>query len=280
MWRKGAAIMIRLRRPLCYHNGMRATVMATRAFSSGDVQDEATRWTRGMEDKYGPGAYKLFRPLYKDLSDEMRREVNVRPPPPMDGWTTRHDEATNLAVFERAADETTRVGRVVAYSPIEMANPPKLNDLLYFLDWFPVEVLVARNGVILHFSMAVNEGGMHMRNVRAYKEEEHLLSTTDDAAWVRRHLYYDGPCLWHLELDVQNELYDIMQDHGITLDWMRWAAGWVYYLEHVAYVQWSVGMLEQLIPSVLRGPEEDFLTAEEREELSKPTEEWLDEHYA
>ncbi|KEG07594.1 hypothetical protein DQ04_09321000 [Trypanosoma grayi] len=232
-----------------------------------------------METKYGAGAYKLFRPLYKDLADEMRREVCAKPPPPIDGWTVRHDEAGNLAVFTRAADTKARTARVVAYSPVVMANPPKINELLYFLDWFPVEVLMARNGVIVHFSMATNEGGMHMRNVRAYKEESQLLEVTDDAAWVRRNLHYDGPCLWHLELDMQNELYDVMQDHGVTLDWMRWAAEWVYYFEHVAYVRWSLGMLQQLIPPAQRGPEDDFLTAEEKAALSKPAEDWLDEHY-
>ncbi|ESL08901.1 hypothetical protein TRSC58_03388 [Trypanosoma rangeli SC58] len=290
MWRKTAAAAaaaavtaLRPRRWLelhSLHGGICAMVAAVRVFSSGAVQNDATAWELAMGDKYGSGTYKLFRPLYKDLADEIRREAGVRPPPPMEGWTARHDAATNLAVFERAADAASRTGRVVAYSPIVMANPPKINALLYFIDWFPVEVLVARNGVIVHFSMASNEGGMHMRNVRAYTEAPQLLATTDDAAWVRRHLHYDGPCLWHLELDVQNELYDVMQDHGVTLDWMRWAAGWVYYLEHVAYLHWSVGVLEQLIPSAQRGTEDDFLTPEEKEELSKPVEEWLDGHCA
>lgn len=279
MWRKGSAAS--LRRLLDRHStGRSAAAITRRLFSSGDVSDEATAWARAMEEKYGPGTYKLFRPLYKDLADEMRREVDVRPPPPMDGWSVRHDEAVNLAVFTRDADENARMGRVVAYSPIEMANPPKLNELLHFIDWFSVEVLLTRNDVILHFSMAANEGGMHMRNVRAYRSEQHLLSTTDDATWVRRHFYYDGPCLWHLELDLQNELYDVMQDHGITLDWIRWTAGWVFYLEHVAYLRWNVGMLEQLIPSPHRGAEEDFLTAAEKEELSKPVEDGLEGHYA
>ncbi|KAH9598157.1 Mitochondrial glycoprotein [Trypanosoma melophagium] len=283
MWRRGPSFL--LQHP---HSKFRVTAslvfvgLTHRRFSSGVVEDETTLWARAMEEKYGPGAFKLFRPLYKDLADEMRREGTTRPPPPMDGWSVRHDEAGNIVVFTRAADEKERLGRIVAYSPIEIANPPKINDLLYFVDWFPVEVMVVRNGVIVHFSMAANEGGMHMRNVRAYKEESNdlLLSTTDDAIWVRQNLYYDGPCLWHLELDMQNELYDVMQDHGITLDWMRWAAQWVYFLEHVAFVRWNLGMLEQLIPSDQRGPEEDFLTLEEKEELSKPLEEWLEGRFA
>ncbi|KAH8613337.1 putative Mitochondrial glycoprotein [Trypanosoma vivax] len=262
--------------------GPRVWAPPRRALSSGAVVDEVTAWSRAMEAKYGAGTYKLFRPLYKDLADEMRREALTKPPPPMDGWGVRHDEAENLAVFSRAGDEGARTGRVVAYCPIVMGNPPKLNDLLHDVDWFQVEALVEREGVVLHFSVAASEGGMHMRNVRAYRLSdggEHLLSTADDAAWVPHHLYYDGPCLWHLELDVQNELYDVMQDHGVTLDWVWWGAEWTYYLEHVAYVRWSVGLLEELIPSERRGGEEDFVTAEEREALDAPVEEWLQAHY-
>ncbi|CCD18150.1 hypothetical protein, conserved (fragment), partial [Trypanosoma vivax Y486] len=147
--------------------GPRVWAPPRRALSSGAVVDEVTAWSRAMEAKYGAGTYKLFRPLYKDLADEMRREALTKPPPPMDGWVARHDEAENLAVFSRAGDEGARTGRVVAYCPIVMGNPPKLNDLLHAVDWFPVEALVERNGVVLHFSVAASEGGMHMRNVRA-----------------------------------------------------------------------------------------------------------------
>ncbi|RNF06052.1 hypothetical protein TraAM80_04206 [Trypanosoma rangeli] len=111
----------------------------------------------------------------------MRREAGVPPPPPMEGWTACHDAATNLAVFGRSTDAATRTVHVVAHSPIAMANPPKMNALLYCVDWFPVEVLVARNGVIVHLSMASNEGGMHMRNVRAYTEALKMFDTTDGA---------------------------------------------------------------------------------------------------
>nr|CCC95538.1 unnamed protein product [Trypanosoma congolense IL3000] len=295
MWRRVAAGLCAVQ----WRRGKMAPRVSHCALSTECVEDEVTRWNRAMEVKYGSGAYKLFRPLYKDLADEMRREAYTKPPPPIEGWSVRHDEEVNLAIFTRHGDVNARTARIVAYAPIAVGNPPKLNDMLYFVDWYPIEVLMERNGAIVHFSVAASEGGMHMRNVRAYSardgslagsgegregshdsaQREALLSTSDDAVWVRHNLYYDGPCLWHLELDLQNELYDVMQDHGVTLDWVRWAAEWVYYLEHVAYVRWSLGMLYELIPPAQRGPEEDFLTTEEREALAVPVEDWLEAHY-
>lgn len=345
-------------------------------------------WLREMEAKYGEGTYQLFRPLYKDLCDEMRREYFTKPPPPilveqptkaaraapntphqksqeMVGeerveaqappatfvstdetssphqvtWSVVYQPANNCVVFRRDAVPSLRQGRVVAYSKVVVADPPKLNSLLTFADWCPIEVMIERRGVIMHLSVACNEGGMHMRNVRMYRspkendrcseadatgvesdahgeqggsvnaastdgdvvneEEEgkgskfrrkqelspqqlqqhptpaNILDATDDAEWCRQNLCYDGPCLWHLELDFLNELYDVMQDHGITLDWIRWAAEWVSYLEHVNYTRWSVGVLEELVPSSQRGPENDFLTEGEREALDEPAEDWL-----
>ncbi|SYZ70238.1 hypothetical_protein [Leishmania braziliensis MHOM/BR/75/M2904] len=69
-----------------------------------------------------------------------------------------------------------------------------------------------------------------------------------------------------------------MQDHGVTLDWIRWAASWVFYLEYVNYVRWNLGMLEELIPSSVRGPEEDFLLPVEKALLEEPVEDWLSAH--
>ncbi|CBH17959.1 hypothetical protein, conserved [Trypanosoma brucei gambiense DAL972] len=294
MWRRGVAAV-----PLPLWQGKLLQLVHHRALSTDTTGDEATAWSHAMEAKYGTGTYKLFRPLYKDLSDEMRLEAYTKPPAPMQGWSVHHDEAVNLAIFSHKGDSRSRTARVVAYSPITVENPESLNPLLYFMDWYPINVLMERNGVIVHFSIASTEGGMHMRNVRVYKAQdelspndpekqdlpnrdsecERLMSTTDDAAWVRHNLYYDGPCLWHLELDMLNELYDVMQDHGVTLDWVRWVAEWVHYLEHVSYVRWTLGVLQELIPVDERGPEDDFLTSEEKEALATPPEEWLEAHY-
>lgn len=286
------------------------------AAPSGSCETDLSReslewsWRQLMGQRYGEGNYALFRPLYKDLCDEMRREYATKPPPPLshyrhpsptsaaseDGtqtvtdapsaasqWSVRHEPLVNLMVFTRPAQPATRQARVVAYSPVELHDPARMNAVLTFADWCPIEVLLLRRGVILHFSIASNEGGMHMRNVRAYDAEAHpgaaLMDCNENAVWVRQNLFYDGPCLWHLELDVQNELYDVMQDHDITLDWVRWVAQWVHYQEHVNYVRWSLQILEELIPSANRGSEDDFLLQSEKALLDSPSEDWLDAHH-
>ncbi|KAG5464237.1 hypothetical protein LSCM1_00418 [Leishmania martiniquensis] len=354
------------------------TVMAhgRRALSTEDVVDEETQWARAMADKYGPGNHQLFRALYKDLCDEIRREYYTKPPPPPpatrttaaspslataeaagevprgahqdtnsastvspkqsseassagttassveaeglpgkpegedgsdevahaaeqtawprpslnppvtcgDGsWAVQHRPEDNVVVFRRDAVKEGRLGAAHAWGRIELKDPPRLNAMLTFADWIPLEVCMERNGIIIHFSMASNEGGMHMRNVRVYaprsaEERAALLDPSDDGEYARKNFYYDGPCLWHLEHDMLNELYDVMQDHGVTLDWVRWAASWVFYLEHVHYVRWNLGMLEELIPSSVRGPEEDFLLPVEKALLEEPVEDWLREH--
>ncbi|KAL7695826.1 hypothetical protein NQL31_003588 [Lotmaria passim] len=335
-----------------------ALLPACRAFSTEEVVDEEVQWTRAMTNKYGPGNYQLFRPLYKDLCDEIRREYYTKPPPPptvtaarrerhdgsdgggggnsvdesatqvvegvddalekplssassgADGhhaasehvdpstpssttppeptygdgtWTVQYHPEHNVVSFHRDAVKEGRLGEINAWSRIELKDPPRLNAVLTFADWIPIEIVVERNGVLIHFSMASNEGGMHMRNVRVYEpasaeERAALLNPSEDGEQARKKFYYDGPCLWHLELDFQNELYDVMQDHGISLDWVHWAASWVFYLEHVNYVKWNLGLLEELIPSPLRGPESDFLSAAERALLEEPVEDWLEAH--
>ncbi|KAI5691452.1 Mitochondrial glycoprotein [Leishmania braziliensis] len=339
-----------------------------RALSTEKPVDGETQWVRAMGSKYGPGNYQLFRALYKDLCDEIRREYYTKPPPPPlatrttnassslaaaeaapgtrdsssgaakqssgaggagvtaspthaegmseasereggigevtpaaqqtaasrllwqpeetygDGsWSVQHRPEDNVVVFHRDAVKEGRLAAVHAWARIELKDPPRLNAVLTFADWIPLEVCVERNGVILHFSMASNEGGMHMRNVRVYAPKSALeraafLDPSDDGEHARKNFYYDGPCLWHLEQDMLNELYDVMQDHGVTLDWIRWAASWVFYLEYVNYVRWNLGMLEELIPSSVRGPEEDFLLPVEKALLEEPVEDWLSAH--
>ncbi|KPI87298.1 hypothetical protein ABL78_3635 [Leptomonas seymouri] len=344
--------------------------ISSRLLSSEEVLDEETQWLNTMASKYGPGNHQLFRPLYKDLCDEIRREYYTKPPPPPpvarttrrrnggsssnnneqvddpasssheeaktkeangsqeggssavgegnsgsvgiaasgdgkeaadsehplpqaptppepaygDGtWSVQYRPEYNVVTFHRAAVKEGRLAEIHAWSRIELKDPQRLNAVLTFADWIPIEVCVERNGVMIHFSMASNEGGMHMRNVRVYapaSEEERasLVDPSEDGDRARKKLYYDGPCLWHLELDFQNELYDVMQDHGISLNWVQWAASWVFYLEHVSYVKWSLGLLEELIPSTLRGPESDFLSAAEKALLEEPVEDWLEAH--
>ncbi|KAG5490281.1 hypothetical protein JKF63_00401 [Porcisia hertigi] len=383
LWRcpAGAVGTFRRLRPVYETSALRSlsvVMHGRRAFSTEELVNEETQWTRSMVKKYGTGNYMLFRALYKDLCDEIRREYYTKPPPPPPGttrttstsplplspgaapnahgwakrevnttftgtpgrqsssvdvagssasptqaevipeasasedsddgtvhstqkaaegcspwqpdetygdgsWSVQHRVEDNVVVFHRDAVKQGRLAVVHAWARIELKDPPRLNAVLTFADWIPIEVCVERNGVIVHFSMASNEGGMHMRNVRVYapKSREEcaaLLDPSDDGAYVRNNFYYDGPCLWHLEQDMLNELYDVMQDHGISLDWIRWASSWVFYLEHVNYVRWNLGMLEELIPTSVRGPEEDFLLPVEKALLEEPVEDWLSAH--
>jgi len=327
----------------------------------------------GPAQRYGPGNYALFRSLYKGLCEELKSELHTIPPPPFDvsgdeesRWQVSYHPSTNMLQFYRAAavtptatgtektggeEPSTTTGAassstssslsfmnaaVVAYAKVEMKNPPRLNALLTFADWCPMEVLIQTGaGVILHFSIACNEGGMHMRNVRAYDAKMHV-SRQEDAAEKRsmsgpaadegdgaaaatdsgdtvaegssraltleevlfpsssqsdssqpgaaafesiRHMLYDGPCLWHLELDFQNELYDIMQDYGIHLDFVRWVSKWVFYYDHRLSVQWHSEVLMKLIPPALQGraSEDDFLTPEEKGKFDEPASDWIRE---
>lgn len=248
--------------------------------SDGNGEEELS-WGAQMEVKYGEGTWKLFRPLYKDLVDEMRREMTTKPPQPLKDWSTRHDTKNNVVVFEK--DPAEGMGRVWAYSKLVIASPPRLHQGMTFADFCPIEALVERKGIVAHFSVCLVEDNLHLRNVRMCTlqsmDKETLFGTTPDQEWNRTNLLYDGPCINHLELRVQNELHEIMMDQGITVDWLRWATNWVHYLEHVEFVKWTLKMMDHVIPEGKRGPEADFLTNEEMDELSLPTEDWLPVRY-
>jgi hypothetical protein len=232
-------------------------------------------WMQAMQAKYGDGAYQLFRPLYRDLVDEMRREANTSPPTPNEGWTVEINDAANLVIARREANVADKTGRVVAYTNIRMANPPKLHQGMYMADFFAVEVLVERNGVIMHFSTCAIERQMHMRNVRVHAADAlgpgtDLMALDADALWSKHNLLYDGPCLSHLEVDMLSELHEVMMDHHVDMSFVLWMADWTNFAEHVSATRWMLGLMDAVIPEGRRGGEEDFLTEEEMTELSSP----------
>jgi len=269
-----------------------------------------------LRDKYGEGNLVFFRALYKDLISEMSCEGATKPPPPLvassttvtsaappassSSWHVRYDSTTNMMVFDKKGGDTrsngeahgdAEDGRVRIYAPVKMGNPPKMHQGLYMVDFFVLEALIYRNGVVLHYSLCVLESSLHVRNVRAYRRDvlatngetppplEDVMDISMDANWRRHHLFYDGPCMYHLELGLQNELYDIMMDYGVTPDVAQWAAQWVSYVEHREFVRWSLGCMNHCISAERRGPEQDFVTEEEVERLANPPEEWLASHY-
>ncbi len=230
-------------------------------------------------DEHGEGTFRFFRSLYKDLCDEMRREKFSKPPPPLlfagTPWRVVHDEVNNQLLFERPADEAKGLGRVLVTTTAKMGDPPKLNDILTFTLWYAAEALIERNGTIMHVSLGQAECNMHIRNVRMYQSMPELLDTSVAGQWARTNLLYDGPSLFHLELKLQQELYEVTMDHGVTATFMEWLSHWVYYAEHVAWVRWAIGTLRVLVPFDRIASEADVLTAEELGLLAEPSEHWL-----
>lgn len=243
-------------------------------------------WTEEMKEKYGQGNFPLFRSIYRDLVDEMRSEATTKPPPPMKDWTIDVDESVNLVVARKAANTQERTGRVVVFATPKIGDPPRLNQTLQIADYYEMEAFVERNGVVLHCSLSVIEGGLYMRNVRVHKADAlgpdvpDLLAVDINTLWARHRLLYDGPCLWHLESDMHSEFYDLLFDHGVYLDVVIWLTEWTYFAEHVATTRWMLQMMDALIPAERRGDESDFLTEQEVEQLSQPSEEWLPPRFA
>lgn len=235
---------------------------------------ELELWKASNTAHYGDGAYPLFRALYKDLCDEMRREIHAKPPAPFDNFTVKHDVGSNFVTFERPAEGAK--GRIFAYGEIKLADPNQKNDMLQFLNWYPVEVLIIKNKMVMHAAVCAVESNYHVRNVKMYEDPEGKLGDKFDldVNYVRNQLLYDGPYMGHLEADHCRELWDVIFDHGINPETVKFFAEWVYYLEHVEYSNWSLKMQKALLPEGVEC-EEDVLTREERQELDLATEEWL-----
>lgn len=153
--------------------------------------------------QFGEGTFRLYKSIYKDLCDEMRREPHAKAPPPHLSdlkWTVRHDAPNNQLIFEHPSSEERRLGRVLAFTDIAMADPPRKNEILTFTTWYAVEVLIERNDTVVHVSLGQAECNMHMRNVRVYKKSDavDVFDTSKAGHWARQNLLYDGPCLFHL----------------------------------------------------------------------------------
>jgi hypothetical protein len=230
-------------------------------------------------EQHGEGTFRFFRALYKDLCDEMRREQYAKPPPPLEfagtRWRVIHDEANNQLLFERPADEAKGLGKVIVFTPLKMGDPPRMNELLTFTTWYAADALIERNGTVMHVALAQAECNMHMRNIRMYKSFPEIFDTSINGHWARTNLLYDGPCLFHLELKLQQELYEVMMDHGVNAKFMEWLSQWVYFAEHTAWVRWALGTLRVLLPLDSIESESEVLTKEEMMILEEPAEQWL-----
>jgi hypothetical protein len=239
--------------------------------------DESTRLDG--RNKYGEGSYDLYRALYKELCDEMRREKHIRPPPPYRAWQAEHVPGTKQVSFVRPpafeGDAT-----VYAWGALELGDPSMMNEMLTFLSWHPIEACIVRGNHVMHFVCSCGEHQMHLRNIRVYHDEEGKLarpgvtSAAVEVAHIRQNLRYDGPFISHLEFDLQTEMWDLAMDHDINGDFLRFAADWIVFLEHVEYARWLRSMLEATVPGGI-AEEHEVLCAEERMELDSVLEQWM-----
>lgn len=253
-----------------------------------------------MQQKMGEGTYDLYRALYKDLCDEMRREEIARGPPPVAGWVAEHEPGTRFVKFTRTkrAEEDFEV---TVESEVAIVDPRTINEVMQFLNWYPFEIFIRREGYVCHISACYVEAQPQVRGVRIYYDDRadpnarglDMAASESDvpSAYERRNLRYDGPFHGHLELDQITELFDLMLDVGCDCYFMRMASDWIAYFEHVEHTRWMLNSLDAVAPQV-RHPitaaeaapgqepeyefvEEDFIAREERIQLDQTAEEWM-----
>ena len=264
-------------------------VSSTRMCTSSSTADGATAstaappalnlgsWEMTMETKYGPGRHRFGRNIYKDLCDEFRGEAFTRPPPPLEGWSAHHKPGTKIVTFSR---EAVNGIRAVAVTELKFENPPQADEAVTFADCFITELLMERNGAVMHTDMYLIDKGVELKNFRMYTAEDLLpAGMTMDAAslearWQRRNNLYDGPCILHLEEDLKCHLRDLTEEVDIDEDFVVWVGDWVHYLEHTEYVRWSLALQDHVLSLESIESEAELLTPYEAEVSSQSSEEW------
>jgi hypothetical protein len=231
-----------------------------------------------MSGKHGEGTYSFYRAMYKDFCDEMRREMHAKPPAPYaPGWRIDHKPGTNFVVFVREQTEEDKakgIGKVFAYADVKIGDPSRINELMTFVNWWPIDVLIIRDGVCMQVSLGNVESQFHIRNMKIYPDDGKLAQYNDEANYVRDKLTYNGPYWGHLEADVASELHDTIFDHGINPETSKYFADWINYFEHVEYTRWGLTMLNTILPEGVE-KEEQLLTRSEKQELDIAADEWL-----
>jgi hypothetical protein len=244
-----------------------------------------------MQQKLGEGTYDLYRAVYKDLCDEMRREEIARAPPPVAGWTVEHKTGTRYVAFRRTRRPEEDF-EVVVQCEVAIVDPRTINEVMQFLNWYPMEILIRREGYVCHIAACYVESQPQVRGVRIYHDDKDdpngprldMAASGADmrAMFERTNLRYDGPFHGHLELDLITECFDMMLDVGCDCYFMRMVADWIAYLEHVEHTRWLLNVLDAAAPQVRhpvgdedRFAEEDFVAREERILLDQTAEEWM-----
>lgn len=239
-----------------------------------------------MQSKLGEGTYDLYRAVYKDLCDEMRREIHARAPGPCEGWQAKHDPYTRFITFTRTKRPEEDF-EVVVHAEVAIQDPKTINEVMQFLNWYPFEVFVRRGEYTAQMSCCFVESAPQIRNMKIFHDEKNELACSGRDfvnTYKRTFLRYDGPFQGHLELDMQTEMFDFMLDVGIDCYFLRYASEWVAFCEHQEYTRWLVDLLDAAAPQV-RFPkegefeftEECFVSREERQALDQQAEEWMPE---
>jgi hypothetical protein len=226
--------------------------------------------------EYGDDTYTLYRSLYKELAEEMRREIFSRPPAPLDYWQVLHAPNTRFVTFVRE-EGMAHNARAVMYTDLDIRDSPQMNPTIAMADWLPIDAFIIRGKIVMHFAAAAIDNSLHIRNVRCYRDKDGILATADlGMSYIRDHLRYDGPAIIHMEQDVQTELWDIFHDYGFDESLFRWVSHWTYYHEHVEYVRWLRNFLHLVLPNSVR-EETELLSREERVELDAASGEFFAE---
>jgi hypothetical protein len=231
-----------------------------------------------LQETFGEGTGDLYRGLYRDLCDELRREKQLKPPAPnshFGDWRMQHENGKDWMTFSRKAGNAD----VLVGGRLSMRDPSQINETLTFLSWYPLEVLIKRDAYIMHFQMSVAEVQLYPRNIRCYHDPNADIFKFDaDADFERHFRRYDGPFMKHLELDMQTEMFDLLFDVGITTYVGRMMADWIHYFEHVEHVRWLLRVMDRIMPDTeYLHSETQLLTLEERRALDEIVEEWRDE---
>jgi hypothetical protein len=232
-----------------------------------------------LHEKYGEGPTDLYRTLYKELCDEIRRERHTKPPAPNShivDWQVEHKPGTAFVTFRRKAGNAD----VLIGADLNLRDPKQINEVLTFLNWYPMDVMIKRDAYVLHFQVACAEQQLFPRNIRAYHDPKNEVFKFDaETDWRRKFMRYDGPYMKHMEMDVQTELFDLMIDIGLTSYATRHLGEWIVYFEHVEYIRWLTKTLDAVLPEAAAeiSDERQILTLEERRALDEEVEEWRDE---
>lgn len=244
------------------------------------------QWEMALEEKFGTGTHRLRRALFRELCDEMRGEIDTKPPPPLSGWKVGHIDGTDAITFSLDRSFSKDGYECFAIGRLYFKDPPSMAAHAGFIDNHFVDIFVERNGVVIHFHVAFVEKNLEVKNIKVFKKnalsellgedeiEKSTLAATAKRIEERKHLIYDGPCIHHLEEDFYNELHDVLVCAGVDAEsFVPYAVQWISYLEHVEYLRWNLSVQDSVL-SADKISIDELLTEVEVDIASTPLDTW------